>query len=463
MGNLRKSLLIKSSIAIHSPEALIDAVRGFLIETQLDTAKICVGLSGGVDSIVLLHVLSLCQKTLPFQLSAVHVNHGISPHAQAWSDFAQSYTESLGYSCAVHCVDLVKRSAEGLEALARKARYAVYEALTCDAIALAHHQDDQAETLLLQLLRGSGVVGLAAMPKKRPMQSDKHLIRPFLDVSRACLLSYAKAYQLTWVEDESNQDTRFRRNFLRHEILPRLQQHYPKPSHILSRAAHYFSETSELLADLAEQDCPQIKSLEPLPRAVLLPLSDTRQRNVLYWYLRAQGIFPDEKWIIEIQKTMHAASKESSPTFVLQGKELYLAYDNLFVVPVFSPPEKEMGLEWRGEAEIAVHEWRGTLQFIETKGLGLSANILKEKPLILKGRQGGERLKQAVTRPSHTIKNLWQEAKISFWQRQRVPFVWHGEKLLMVPGAGQACETEIGEQEIGIVLVWKPWDFCLFL
>lgn len=462
MANIRKKSINKPKEAVSNIDsALVEHVQGFLQNMSLPFANLCLGLSGGVDSVVLLHILALCQKILPFQLSAVHVNHGIHVNAQQWAGFAQAYAASMGVECAVHEVQLAKKGGDSLEAVARRARYAIYQRMDCDAIILAHHQDDQAETVLLQLLRGSGVVGLAAMPKKRRLQNNQYLLRPLLDVSRERLLAYASAHQLKWVEDDSNIDTRFRRNFLRHDIVPMLQQHYPKVTHTLSRSAHYFSETGELLAELAEQDCPQIKNLTPLPQTALLPLSDVRQRNVLYWYLRAHGLFPDEKWVIEIQKTMHIASKASRPSFVLQGKELYFAYDRLFVVPAFNPPGEVMSLQWRGETKIAVHEWRGTLHFIEKKGRGLSTRILRESPLMLKSRQGGERLKQAVNRPSHAIKHLWQEAKVSFWQRQRVPLIWLDGKLLMVPGVGMACELNVDQEEVGISVHWCPWDFDL--
>lgn len=442
-------------------DCLVSHVQTMLLDMDLASARLCVGLSGGVDSVVLLHILTLCQHTLPFQLSAVHVNHGIHVNARQWGVFAQNYAASIGVQCTVQEVQLMKKGGDSLEAVARHARYAIYQQIDCEAIVLAHHQDDQAETVLLQLFRGSGVVGLAAMPKKRQLQKNQLLVRPLLDIPRKELLAYANAHHLKWVEDESNEDTGFRRNFLRHDIIPKLQSRYPGLSRSLSRASGYFAETNDLLSDLAKLDCPQINHRVPLPKTLLLSLTLPRQRNVLYWYLRAHGIFPEEKWIEEILKVMLHASQESMPTWELQDKALYFSYGELVITPTFNLPDKPIYIHWQGEAEIRVAEWRGTLQLVEVKGGGISIDALKSAPLILQGREGRARLRLASNRPSHTVKHLWQVRKVPFWQRQRVPLVWFDGQLLMIPGVGMGCELEVKQDDVGITTIWHPWDFDL--
>lgn len=452
----------KQKGVMRSPEDfLVSHVKATLLNMDLASARLCVGLSGGIDSVVLLHILTLCQQMLPFQLFAVHVNHGIHNKARQWGVFAQDYASSIGVQCSVHEVQLMKKGGDSLEAVARHARYAIYQQIDCDVIVLAHHQDDQAETVLLQLFRGSGVVGLAAMPKKRQLQKNQLLLRPLLDISREQLLAYANAHQLKWVEDDSNRDTCFRRNFLRHDIIPKLQSRYPGLSRSLSRASGYFAETNDLLFDLAKLDCPQINQRIPLPKTLLLSLTLPRQRNVLYWYLRAHGIFPEEKWIEEILKVMLHASQESMPTWELQAKALYFSYGELVIIPPFRIPDKPIHLHWQGEAEITVAAWRGSLQFVEVKGGGVSIDALKAAPLVLQGREGRARLRLASNRPSHTVKHLWQVRKIPFWQRQRVPLVWLDEQLLMIPGVGMGCELEVKQDEVGMATIWHPWDFDL--
>lgn len=458
MANTRKLSQIKDKSLAPSDDSatLITCVQTFLQQEKLDAVKLCVALSGGVDSVVLLHVLTQCQTILPFTLTAVHVNHNMSPHAATWSEFAQHYADTLQVFCQVYSVNLTRQGGESLEAVARKARYTIYQQQACDAVVLAHHQDDQAETVLLQLMRGSGVQGLAAMPKKRSLSSGVRVIRPFLDISRATLLSYAKTHQLSWVEDESNVDSRYQRNFLRHEILPRLTPRYPFIAKTLARAAYYFAETGTLLAELATLDYPEMEHATYLSIAILHTLSLPRQRNVLYWYLRAKGIFPDEKWIIDIQKALHKAV-DKMPTFSVQGKDIYLAQGKIIVVPTFIVPCDEIVLTWQGESCIEVPAWRGRLYVTGQ----VSRLETREWQWILKARHGGERIKLAPDRPHHTIKNLWQMNHIPAWQRQRLPFIWQNQALVCVPGAGIDEENSQQMAEKGIQLSWEPWDFEL--
>ena len=439
---------------------LISRVQTFLQEEGLSTVKLCVGLSGGLDSVVLLHILAQCRQLLPLTLSAVHINHGISSNAPIWSQFAQQYAANLGVVCQLYSVQLARQGGESLEAVARKVRYEIYQQQECGAIALAHHQDDQAETVLLQLMRGSGVVGLAAMPKKRALSPSIDLIRPLLEVTRSELLLYAQAYQLTWMEDESNADICYQRNFMRHEILPRLSIRYPHITKTLGRAAHYFAQTSDLLAELAKIDCPEILSGAYLNQNAFKALPLNRQRNVLYWYLRTKGIFPDEKQIGEIQKALQTVAPDKMPTFSVQGKHIYLAQGMLAVVPAFIPPLTETVIQWQGEKIIDILPWRRQLHFTLAQAGGVAADILAF-PLRLKTRQGGERIKLGFNQPHQTIKNLWQANHIPSWQRQRLPIIWGRNTLIMVPGAGIAYENVMDKNSQGIKLTWVPWDFAL--
>jgi tRNA(Ile)-lysidine synthase len=457
MANIRK-LPLTERTGLKEPDehTLLTCVSTFLEETGLNTASICVGLSGGLDSVVLLHILAQCRQSMPFTLSAVHINHGLSINAPVWEQFVQHYAAQLGVVCQTYSVKLQRPGGESLEAIARKARYTIYQQQACDAIALAHHQDDQAETVLLQLMRGSGVVGLAAMPKKRALSPHLLLVRPILDITRAELLSYAQKHQLAWVEDESNADQRYQRNFLRHEILPQLKGRYPFITKTLARVAYYFAQTSDLLADLANIDCPDIASSRYLSQTVLTNLPLARQRNVLYWYLRAHEIFPDEKWIEEIQQAMLGAARDKMPTFIFQGKTIYLAQGLLAIVPTFTPPSTETIIQWQGEECIAIPAWRGQLHFIN---ISPSARLaLLSSPLVLKARQGGEKIKLGPERPYQTLKNTWQVQRIPAWQRQRLPLVWQDNKLLMVPGVGSSCESALSKHG---QLLWAPWDFSL--
>ena len=187
------------------------------------------GLSGGRDSVALLHALAQLRGEFGFDLSALHVHHGLSPNADSWADFCIRLCDSLDipFRCTRVAVD--RAGGQGIEAAARAARYAAFAALDVEWIALAHHRGDQAETVLHHLLRGTGLRGLSGMPVERAISpaSGPRLIRPLLDVPRALIEDYAGRHALEWVDDESNLDSGYTRNRLRNDILPALARQFP--------------------------------------------------------------------------------------------------------------------------------------------------------------------------------------------------------------------------------------------
>ena len=243
-------------------------------------SSILLGLSGGVDSVVLLHLLQQLSPRHSWRFSALHVHHGISPQADAWAAFCADLCARHDVPLQVEHVDITPLRELGIEAAARKLRHAALAGQRADFVALAHHQDDQAETMLLQLLRGAGVRGASAMTfVKRASQhtpspltgegggeGDAYpgtvLLRPLLDIPRSALLDYAQQHALQWVEDESNADDAYPRNFLRHRVLTLLEQRFPAYRETLSRSARHFAEASELLDQLAQQDA----NIFPSPR-----------------------------------------------------------------------------------------------------------------------------------------------------------------------------------------------------
>ncbi|MBI1886899.1 MAG: tRNA lysidine(34) synthetase TilS [Nitrosomonadales bacterium] len=221
-------------------------------------SSILIGLSGGVDSVVLLHLLHRLAPRFSWQLSALHVHHGISPNADTWADFCAGLCADFDVALQIERVDIAPLREHGIEAAARKLRHAAFSGQKCDFVALAHHADDQAETLLLQLLRGAGVKGAAAMPLLAERAGSPSVLRPLLRCSRREILEYATTQGLRWIEDESNADDSYPRNFLRHRVLPLLEEKFPACRDTLARSAQHFAEASELLDDLARLDAPDL-------------------------------------------------------------------------------------------------------------------------------------------------------------------------------------------------------------
>ena len=246
-----------------------------------------IAFSGGLDSTVLLHLLADLAKhhSLP-ALSAIHIHHGLQAAADAWPQHCQSVCDTLGVPLLIERVSV--QPGASLERAARDARYAVFSALTQadDVLLTGQHRDDQAETLLFRLLRGAGVRGLGAMPQQRPVGQGT-LIRPLLDVARTELERYAKAHQLRWIEDPSNQDRQFSRNYLRHQVMPRLTGRWPQAQASMARSATHLREAQGLLDELAQMDLAQASTAHDfqwlrLPSLELAPLtavSAGRQRN----------------------------------------------------------------------------------------------------------------------------------------------------------------------------------------
>lgn len=268
------------------PSDLPARVGDFLAARIAPSDRLSIGLSGGCDSVVLLHALVACG--LKDRLQAIHVHHGLSPNADAWANFCTDYCRRLDVPLAVHRVVVEANAGCGLEAAARAVRYQVFAEAAGDILLLAHHRGDQAETVLFNLLRGSGVTGAAGMPAERHF-GDKRLLRPLLGVARSEIEACARQAGLDWVEDESNRDTGLARNYLRHEALVALGQRFPAAEAALAQAASHFAEAGELLDELAALDWQRASDGDAAAMPAVRQLSLPRLKNLLRYRLRLLG------------------------------------------------------------------------------------------------------------------------------------------------------------------------------
>lgn len=276
--------------------------------------RLVVGFSGGRDSVALLSALKELQPGFAYILSACHVHHGLSPQADAWQVHCQTLCEQWGISLQTMAVQVPRQSHEGLEAAARRLRYEVFAGLAADWLMLAQHQGDQAETLLFNLLRGAGVAGGRGMPEVRPVRAGLCLMRPLLGVGRTEIDRYLKSRGLLWVEDESNEDERFSRNFLRHRILPVLQQRFPAAEARLAATAAHLSEAQTLLDELAKMDLAGHPADFPLPLSLLRDLPEVRGRNLLRYLLACRQIMiPGAQRLHEALRQLCDAAPDRHP------------------------------------------------------------------------------------------------------------------------------------------------------
>ncbi len=281
--------------------------------------RLCVAFSGGLDSTVLLHCLAGLRAPLGFELTAVHIHHGLQPEADAWVEHCAAVCADLAVPLTVERVVVVTAD-KGVEAAARDARRKIFAAQPVDAIVLAQHRDDQAETLLFRLLRGAGTRGLAAMRAVTPSADGPDLWRPLLDTPRAEILAYAKANALRWVDDPSNDDPVYTRNFLRLTVLPALAARFPAVNAILARTAEQMAEDATLLDELAALDAEGAYNVEGgLSCARLAALTPARARNLLRGWLARAGVFIDRAHLNDLLKQALAAP-DAHPEIHIAGQ-----------------------------------------------------------------------------------------------------------------------------------------------
>jgi len=456
MANLKSLPANKQTLQLQVKGSLLNAFESI----NHSTPTLLLAYSGGLDSTVLLHLLAQLRGQIPFQLKAMHVHHGLSPNATYWAEHCQKVCEQYQVPFLLSHVVVDMQSGLGVEASARNARYQALFKETSDLICLAHHQDDQAETLLLQLTRGAGVKGLSGMAA---VDFQKKLFRPLLDVDRATLEKFAHQHHFKWIEDESNLDTTFDRNFIRHDVLPILQAEYPAIKKTLSRTARHMAEATQLLEELASIDAQYaiVKSkdsiFDKLDINQLEKLSEARAKNLVRWWLSlhqsklVQLLMPSTDVLAQALHQLLNA-KSDALVKVKLGQDLFIRkYSNYAYLVVESKEIPPYNILWQGEHEIYISEdLRVTFQ--QCLGEGLSLKKLEHVKLRIKSRDGGERFKPELGRPSRTIKRMMQEYNVPPWRRASWPLVFIDETLVAIPNLGVDVNLKASPTELGLVI-----------
>ncbi|MHC8355509.1 tRNA lysidine(34) synthetase TilS [Pseudomonas sp. LB3P81] len=408
-----------------------------------------VAFSGGLDSTVLLHLLAHLAKTesLP-ALSAIHIHHGLQAAADAWPEHCQSVCDVLGVPLQVVRVQV--QPGASLERAARDARYGAFieASRTHEVLLTAQHRDDQAETLLFRLLRGAGVRGLSGMPRQRAL-GNGHLLRPLLYVTRAELEAYAHEHQLSWIEDPSNQDRQFSRNYLRHQVFPVMTERWPQAVASMARSAAHLSEAQGLLDELAqidlthagtvsEFDCLGVPSLELSPIA---NLSAARQRNAVSHWLSSLTRLPDsDHW--SGWEDLRDATGDACPIWRLADGELHRAGGRIWWLSGhWLRPALDVG-RWADPSQALVLSDNGVLKL---------TGQIPEGPLHIRYREGGEAM-NLPDRGHRDLKRLLNERGVPGFVRGRLPLLFRGEQLLAVAN----LRGLNGSVQDGWNLHWQP-------
>ena len=414
---------------------------------------ICVGFSGGLDSTVLLDILSEDAFMRDHPVHALHVHHGLSPNADAWVRACERFCARHGVPLTIERVHVDAASPLGLEAAARIARYAVFAGRPEPWLALAHHLDDQAETVLLQLLRGTGLKGIAAMPATRELRgTGTTLVRPMLEFPREALQEHAESEGLQWIEDESNAVLDFDRGFMRHEIGPRLAGRYGAWRDSLARFARHAAVANALLEDLATIDGVPSAPGEPMP--LRESLTAERRANALRTFLARNAVaMPSEVRLAEMARQLFEAREDAQVRIDHAGVSLVRHRGQAYVERGFAAAGA-WRVEWRGERQVRLGADRGVVDFEAAMGRGLAQVAAPPEGWFFAARSGGESLRLAPDRPTRTLKNLLQEHDIAAWHRDRLPLLFHGERLVWVPGIGIAAEYACRPGEPGLAPSW---------
>ena len=419
------------------------------LEPWRNAAHWRVAFSGGLDSTVLLHLLADLAKTESIPaLSAIHIHHGLQAAADAWPQYCQAVCDALGVPLIIERVKV--QPGASLERAARDARYAVFNALTArnDVLLTGQHRDDQAETLLFRLMRGAGVRGLSGIPAQRPVGQGM-LVRPLLDVSRAELEAYAKAHELTWIEDPSNKDRHFSRNYLRHQVMPALTERWPQAQASMTRSAGHLREAQGLLDELAQMDLGQARTahdfawleLPSLAMAPLAALSAARQRNALSHWLEPLTRLPDaDHW--SGWSDLCEAAADASPIWRLADGELHRSAGRVWWLSGQWLRASAIGVDWQTPTL--------TLRLADN-GRVMFRGPAPDGPLRIAYRQGGE-VMQIAERGHRDLKRLLNERAVPGFLRGRLPLLFRGDELLAVanlPGLD-------GPAQGGWKLQWRP-------
>ncbi|WP_438970423.1 tRNA lysidine(34) synthetase TilS [Methylophaga sp.] len=436
-------------MAFNPQQVIVD-----LIKSVADRS-ICIAYSGGVDSHVLLHLLASSNHPQLSGIRAIHIDHGLQDDSAQWAKHCATVASDLGIQ-----FESIKASVEnindlGTEAAARQARYQSFEEALSDneVLLTAQHQHDQAETLMLQLLRGAGPTGLSGMKTESKLH-DLTIIRPLLRLSKADILEYAELHQLDWIDDPSNIDLNYNRNYLRHKIFPELEKRWPAADKTLSRSADHCREAAELIQELARLDAENvcINRHDEISISALTQLTQARQRNVLRFAIEQSALpLPSTVILQRVIDEICMAAADKTPHVHWTGAEIRRYRDTLLIQAEPRTHAEQHEQILNNTADIELVDGR-RLKWQQRSGEGLKENVVKS-PLLLKFREGGEKIRLQGHSQHKSLKQLFQEWGVPHWKRGTIPLIFVDHELVAVVGYGYAehYAADIGEKG------WLPY------
>ncbi len=392
--------------------------------------------SGGVDSSVLLHILTKNRENLASELTAVHINHQLSPDADSWVNHCKTICDKGNIEFKIITINAKKIKGSSQEAHARELRYAALKNIMGegDLLLTAHHKDDQAETLIQQLMRGAGPEGLAGIPEIKKF-GDGWLARPLLENSREQIKDYAEHHDLIWIEDASNLDTNIDRNYIRAHVIPCLQQRWPSTIDVISRSARHQADIINILKEIAEHDIENNHGdkLNILNIVELKKLSYTRLKNLIRYWLKKNGHPPASTAVTEIIiNELIYAGDDRMPSIRWHETVVRRYRNNIYVMKPLLELHMETPLSW--DLDNPLYFDYGRLVATRAVGKGIKSELVIDNMVQVRFRSGGETICPAGRKETHKLKKLFQESGVPPWQRDRVPLLFIDGKLAAVTG-----------------------------
>jgi len=422
--------------------------------SRLPAGPVAVAFSGGMDSTVLLHALAGLPAARARGLRALHIDHGLQEQSGQWSRQCREVAGSLGVTFESVGIDPIVVSGHGIEDAARAARYAALAGRLAagEVLAVAHHADDQTETVLLKLLRGAGPEGIGGMRALRAFGTGR-LWRPLLDLPRAQLHAYATTHALHWTDDPSNSNTQLRRNFLRTEILPRIRQRWPEAGAAIGHSARWAVAAAQFIEQQAAAALVRLQGADPATLAWRgwLELPEALKDPVLRRWLRALGMDePAHIHVAELERLLRDAAEDSTPCISWQRSEVRRYRDRIYALHPQAPLPVDWQAAWQGD-RLALPdggrlEWRS-----HDKKESLAA---KAPSLNVRYRRGGERIKPVDATHTRDLRLLLQETGIPPWQRNRIPLIHADAELIAVGDLILARKGRELCDRFGAEIVW---------
>jgi len=428
-----------------------------ILSSLPDTKRYLVAYSGGPDSHALLHSLAALRPNLSgISVCAIHVNHGLAATAADWEGHCAEVCQGLQITFHAVRVTVGRTRGTSIEEEARRVRYQALARYMDqgDVVLTAHTEDDQAETLLLQLLRGSGADGLAAMPGHVAFACG-WLARPLLTLPRRALQVYSRTQALDSVEDPSNQDRRLARNYVRHEVLPVLESRWPSVGQVLARTALHLAQSRQLMIDLAEIDLAHVRNPDTntLNRCGLMPLDSSRRRNAIRAWIRDSGAtLPSTSQLDQIEKNVLESAIDASPVVSFGDTSVRRYANDLYLLPR-RLTTSQAAFCWELPTTRSLVGGQLTAKF--SKGQGIASVWVPHNKVWVQFRHGGERFRMTGSGHHKSLKKLFQEWRIPPWERSLIPLIYIEDHLAAVAGLWVSQRFASRSHEMGWMIEWR--------